>query len=50
MSFVRGPTPKVIWVRQGNSSTADIEALMRSNRAGILAFGTEVETAFLVLS
>lgn len=50
MSFVLGPTPKVIWIRRGNCTTADIEALLRSNRAGILAFGTEVETAFLVLS
>ncbi len=50
MSFVRGPTPKVIWIRRGNCTTADIEALLRSNRAAILAFGTEVETAFLVLS
>lgn len=50
MSFVWGPTPKVIWVRQGNCSTADIEALLRSNRAGILAFVAEVEAAFLLLS
>ena len=50
MSFVRGPAPKVIWVRQGSRTTADIEALSRSNRAGILAFGAEVGPAFLILS
>ncbi len=50
ISFVRGPTPKVIWVRQGNCTTADIEVLLRSNQAGILAFGDDVEAAFLALS
>ena len=43
MSFVRGPTPKVIWIRRGNCTTTDMEALLRSNRA-------EMEAAFLALS
>ena len=49
-SFVRGPPPKVIWIRRGNCTTADIEALLRSNQTGILAFGAETDAAFLALS
>ena len=50
MSFLRGPPPKVIWLRRGNCSTADIEALVRFNRTEILAFGSDDEAAFLALS
>ena len=50
VSFLRGPPPKVIWSRRGNCATADIERLLRSSRAGILAFASEAEAAFLVLS
>ena len=28
VSFLRGPPPKVIWIRRGNRTTADIEALL----------------------
>ena len=50
VSFVRGPPPKVIWIRRGNCTTADIEALLRSNRTGILAFAAEADAAFLAPS
>lgn len=50
VSFLRGPPPKVIWIRQGNCSTADIEALLRSRRSEILAFGVDEAAAFLALS
>ena len=50
VSFVRGPPPKVIWVRRGNCTTTEIEALLRSNRTEILAFAAEAEAAFLALS
>ena len=49
-SFLRGSPPKVIWIRRGNCSTADIEALLRSNRTEILAFEADEEAAFLTLS
>ena len=39
MTLVLGPWPEVIWIRRGNCTTADIETLLRSNRAEILAFG-----------
>lgn len=50
VSFVRGPPPKVIWIRAGNCATAEIEAMLQSNRAEILAFGAAAEAAFLALS
>ena len=50
LSFVRGPPPKVIWIRRGNCTTADIAALLRFNRAEVLAFGADAEAAFLALS
>ncbi len=50
VSFLRGPPPKVIWIRRGNCTTADIEALLRSSRTEILAFEAEAEAAFLALS
>ena len=50
LSFLRGSPPKVIWIRRGNCSTADIEGLLRSRRKEILEFGSEPDTAFLALS
>ena len=50
VSFLRGSPPKVIWIRQGNCATADMAALLRSNRSQVLAFGTDEEAAFLALS
>ena len=50
VSFLRGPPPKVIWIRRGNCTTADIKALLRSSLTEILAFGADVEAAFLALT
>ena len=50
VSFLRGPPPKVIWVRRGNCTTSAIEALLRSNRPGVLSFGAEEGAAFLAIS
>ena len=49
-SFLRGSPPKVIWIRRGNCTTADIETLLRSNRTEILAFGADPVAAFLAIS
>ena len=48
-SFLRGPPPKVIWVRLGNCRTADVEATLRARAATILAFGEDPHAALLVL-
>jgi predicted nuclease of predicted toxin-antitoxin system len=49
-SFVFGHPPKVVWVRRGNCSTRDIEALLRLRADDVRAFDLEGEASFLVLS
>lgn len=48
-SFVSGAPPKVVWVRLGNCTTAQIAVLLRRECAVLEAFGQDVETAFLAL-
>ena len=50
LSQLRGHPPKVVWVRRGNCSTADVAALLRAHHLRILEFGTEPDTAFLALA
>ncbi len=49
-SFVFGQPPKVVWVRLGNCSTADVEKLLRKNFIIIQAFHEDDYAAFLSLS
>ena len=49
-SFVRGHPPKVIWLRLGNCSTAEIETFLRVHSEVIADFGLEEDGAILVLS
>jgi len=49
-SFLFGFPPKVIWVRLGNCSTADVEALLRKYSATIKLFGEDDYASFLTLS
>ena len=49
-SFVFGFPPKVVWIRLGNCSTADVEQVIRKNFAIIKMFAEDEEAAFLVLS
>jgi predicted nuclease of predicted toxin-antitoxin system len=49
-SFVRGPPPKVIWIRRGNCTTSEIEQILRARRQDLLDFGEAEDAAFLVLS
>ncbi len=48
-SLLYGFPPKVIWIRLGNSSTAEIEAVLRGRREAILCFGADSESSFLVI-
>lgn len=48
-SFLFGHPPKVIWVRVGNASTAQIEVLLRRRAEDVSAFGSDPESAFLIL-
>ena len=49
-SFVFGAPPKVIGIRLGNCSTADVEQLLRQHVQTVEAFGVDTELAFLSLS
>jgi predicted nuclease of predicted toxin-antitoxin system len=49
-SFMFGPPPKVIWVRLGNCSTAEVEKLARRHFEAIKAFHEDIYASFLSLS
>jgi len=49
-SLVLGSPPKVIWVRLGNCSTADVEQLLRHYEDSIKEFDDDSEAAFLSLA
>ena len=50
LSLVNGAPPKVIWLRVGNTSTAGIEAFIRSALVKIRTFEISPEESLLVLS
>ena len=49
LSVLRGAPPKVVWIRLGNCSTADVAQLLRRHREGIQAFDGQSEASFLAL-
>ena len=49
-SFVLGHPPKVVWIRRGNCSTVEIEGILRSRAAELVAFERNDQEAFLALS
>jgi predicted nuclease of predicted toxin-antitoxin system len=49
-SFVLGFPPKVVWVRLGNCSTADVGELLRKHFAAIELFVADDYASFLTLS
>jgi predicted nuclease of predicted toxin-antitoxin system len=49
-SFVLGFPPKVVWIRLGNCTTAEVEQVIRKNLDSINAFVEDKEAAFLILS
>ena len=48
-SFVYGAPPKVVWVKLGNCSTAQVRELLVSRRLEIESFVTNPDASFLVL-
>ena len=48
-SQLAGSAPKVVWIRRGNCSTADIEAMLRRHADRIEALAREQDTEFLIL-
>jgi predicted nuclease of predicted toxin-antitoxin system len=49
LSFLYGAPPKVVWVRLGNCTTADIEQALRRQQIDLLAFDANEEGAFLII-
>ncbi len=50
MSFLYGPPPKVVWIRQGNCTTDEIVLLLHRHATAINAFSRDSESAFLAIS
>jgi predicted nuclease of predicted toxin-antitoxin system len=48
-SLLFGHPPKVIWVRRGNCSTAEVEAILRKNYDEIDRFNQDLYEAHLIL-
>jgi predicted nuclease of predicted toxin-antitoxin system len=49
-SILFGDPPKVVWVRLGNCTTAQIEAFLRTRQADLLAFDQDAHASFLALA
>jgi len=48
-SLVEGAPPKVIWIRTGNATTAQIERIIRKRSLEIMQFGNDRAASFLVI-
>lgn len=49
LSVVRGPPPKVVWIRLGNCATADVARLLRLRHEDLTRFVAHEDAAFLAL-
>lgn len=49
LSFLRGAPPKVVWIRRGNCSTRDVEAILRGHSQDLIVFAASEDAAFLIL-
>ncbi len=50
LSFLYGFPPKVVWIRVGNCSTADVERLLRARAERIREFVSDPDAAILGLA
>lgn len=50
LSFLHGHPPKVIWLRVGNRSTAEILEVIRGHKARIVGFVDDPQASFLTTS
>ena len=49
LSFLFGRPPKVVWIRRDNSSTAEVEAILRTHHDDLVSFVRDEEGSFLAL-
>jgi predicted nuclease of predicted toxin-antitoxin system len=50
LSFLYGSPPKVVWLRVGNQSTAQIEAIVRANAGALEAFDADPVASMVVVT
>ena len=50
LSFLYGSPPKVVWLRVGNQTTAQIEAIVRANSGALEAFDADPVASMLVVT
>jgi predicted nuclease of predicted toxin-antitoxin system len=50
LSFLYGSPPKVVWLRVGNQSTAQIEAIVRANAGALEGFDADPVASMLVIT
>ncbi len=50
LSFLYGSPPKVVWLRVGNQSTAQIEAIVRANAGALESFDVDAVASMLVVT
>lgn len=48
-SLLLGHPPKVVWIRRGNCSTREIEALLRNNAEDVRRLAEDDNAAFLMI-
>lgn len=48
-ALLYGPPPKLVWIRRGNCSTRDIEALLLRHRTDLERFAADSDAAVMVL-
>src|SRR5438132_3667954 len=49
-SMLLGHPPKVVWIRLGNCTTAQVLTLLKSRHGDLLAFDADPQASFLALS
>jgi len=49
LGVVNGFPPKIIWIRRGNCSTQEIEAILRENYDAIQSLSNDDDTGILTL-
>src|SRR5260370_3391040 len=49
LALLRGPPPKVVWLRVGNGPTAAVATLLRARAADVQAFAADPTSSLLVL-
>ncbi len=49
MSEIPGSPPKIIWIRRGNCSTGQIEAILRQHHEAIASLDTDASADILTI-